>query len=172
MTTTILVMSISTVLMAIFFYLWLGMQKRDGAFYELRRSVDSIDRRMSRSVRPRIPAESLSLSVWHPSKIPPPPDIAESAPIAEASAGSTTSARSAALLRRNEMKTTDVIEWLNWALENNLAEGAAIDENGDWWVQEWEKTKDGLTILIGKYEEGIDDPVEKKMYQLSIKEGR
>lgn len=70
------------------------------------------------------------------------------------------------------MKTTDVVEWLNWALENNLAEGSSIDENGDWWIQEWEKTVEGITLIVGRFEEGIDDPVEKKMYQLVIKEGR
>jgi hypothetical protein len=70
------------------------------------------------------------------------------------------------------MKINDVVEWLNWALENNLAEGSSIDENGDWWVQEWEKTPNGLTIIVGQYKEGVADPVDKKMYQLTVKGGR
>ena len=70
------------------------------------------------------------------------------------------------------MKANDVVEWLNWALENDLASGSAIDEDGDWWIQEWEKTEEGITLLVGRYEGGKPEPVEKKMYQLNVKEGR
>lgn len=70
------------------------------------------------------------------------------------------------------MKAKDLVEWLDWALKNDLASGSAIDENGDWWVTEWEKTEDGITLIVGKYEEGKSDPVERKMYQLTVKEGR